>query len=105
MPSLVCSVQNCVYNNAMYCSKGDIMVGGEQAQKCQETCCESFQERKTDSAKSSMGTPSQQIKVACKAHNCTYNQECECHAEKITIAGAGACNCRETECVTFEQER
>ena len=105
MPSLVCSVQNCVYNNAMYCGKGDIMVGGENAEKCQDTCCESFQERKSDSAKSSVGSPQQQIKVDCKAHHCTYNQECECHAEKINIAGAGACHCRETECVTFEQER
>ncbi|MBQ1959450.1 MAG: DUF1540 domain-containing protein [Firmicutes bacterium] len=40
MPALVCSAQNCVYNNAMYCSKGDIKVGGEAATVCQDTCCE-----------------------------------------------------------------
>ena len=104
MPSLVCSVQNCVYNNAMYCSKGDIMVGGAEAEKCQDTCCESFQERKMENAKSSMGTPSQEIKVDCKACHCTYNEDCKCTAGKIDITGAGASASRETECSTFECE-
>ena len=31
MPALVCSAQNCVYNNAMYCSREDIRVGGANA--------------------------------------------------------------------------
>ena len=102
MPSLVCSVQNCVYNNAMYCSKGDIQVGGEEARKCQETCCESFQERKADSAKNSMGTPSQETCVDCKACHCTYNDHCKCTAGKIDIAGAAASTRGETECATFQ---
>ena len=89
MPSLVCSVQNCVYNNAMYCSKGDIQVGGEEARKCQETCGESFQERK-------------ETCVDCKACHCTYNDHCKCTAGKIDIAGAAASTRGETECATFQ---
>ena len=45
MPELVCSAQSCVYNNAMYCSRGDIEVGGRNATVCQDTCCESFKEQ------------------------------------------------------------
>lgn len=101
MPSLICSAQNCVYNNAMYCSKDDIRVGGSEAKKCQETCCESFQERKMDSAKSSMGTPSQETGIDCKADHCTYNDKCRCTAGQVDITGAAACNCGETECATF----
>ena len=50
MPELVCSAQSCVYNNAMYCSRGDIEVGGRNATVCQDTCCESFKERQGTSA-------------------------------------------------------
>ena len=77
MPALVCSAQHCVYNNAMYCSKGDILVGGENAKECQDTCCESFQERRQESARSSM---------------------------QVDISGAAACKCEETECVTFDDK-
>ncbi len=104
MPSLVCSAQNCVYNNAMYCSKGDIKVGGEQACKCQETCCASFQERRHESAKSSVGTPSANIAIKCEATNCKYNENRNCHAKSVDISGAAARKEAETECVTFEKK-
>ena len=29
MPALVCSAQNCAYNNAMYCGRDDIKIDGE----------------------------------------------------------------------------
>ena len=45
MAMLVCSAQKCVYNDGMYCSKGDIKVGGENATRVQETCCTDFTER------------------------------------------------------------
>ena len=102
MPALVCSAQNCVYNNAMYCGKGDIKVGGEHASVCQDTCCASFQERKRESARSSVGNPSTRIDIKCEASNCRYNDDCICHAEHVDIAGAAACDCGETECVTFD---
>lgn len=34
MAMLVCSAQKCVYNDGMYCSKGDIKVGGESRPEC-----------------------------------------------------------------------
>jgi hypothetical protein len=88
----------------MYCSKGDIKVGGENAEVCQETCCESFQERKRENARSSMGTPSTVTDVRCEATHCKYNDQCNCNAGHVDISGAAACNCRETECVTFDKE-
>ena len=54
----------------MYCSKGDIKVGGENATRVQETCCTDFTERTTQGAKSSMGSASQKINVACEACHC-----------------------------------
>ena len=41
MPLLSCSAQNCVYNEDKYCSKGDILVQGDEAQTACETCCPS----------------------------------------------------------------
>ena len=104
MPYLVCSAQSCVYNEGMCCCKGDIQVGGEHAVSKDETCCDSFIERRHEGAKSSMGTPSQKIKVDCKACQCTYNKDCSCHADRIDIAGASACTCQETACQTFVKE-
>lgn len=104
MPLLVCSAQHCVYNNGMYCGKGDIMVKGEHADKANETCCSSFKERGMDSAKSSVGTPSQIIQVDCTACNCQYNEEKVCTAEKIDITGASASRADQTACGTFEKD-
>lgn len=85
----------------MYCSKGDIKVGGEEANTSEETCCASFKERTSESAKSSMGTPSLKIDVACEACECSYNKDYICDAEKIDIAGVTAHDCEQTECNTF----
>lgn len=104
MPALVCAAQNCVYNNGMYCSKGDIKVGGENATVCQDTCCESFQERRYESVKSSVGTPSVEIRIKCEAVNCKYNHNRVCHAKHVDISGAAANKSSETECVTFDEE-
>ena len=45
MAELKCVVENCTYNNDKCCCKGDIMVGGKEAQKENDTCCESFKDR------------------------------------------------------------
>lgn len=103
MPALVCSAQNCMYNNGMYCSRGDIEVGGQKAKVCQDTCCASFEERKRENARSSMGSPSVNIGIKCEAVNCKYNEKCACHAEHVDISGAAAHCCEETECVTFDE--
>ena len=75
MPGLVCSAQSCVYNDAMYCSRGNIEVGGADARVCQDTCCESFQGRSGDSAKNTMksGCTCTQSDIRCEATNCMHN--------------------------------
>ena len=40
--------------------------------------------------------------VDCKATDCMYNKECQCHAGKISVEGGNACHCDETECATFK---
>lgn len=87
----------------MYCCKGEIEVGGERAQICEDTCCESFYDREGGSMRDSCdcGHPECSIGIRCAAVNCEYNQECICRAEHVDISGAGACCSEETECVTF----
>ncbi len=103
MPLLVCSAQRCVYNDGMYCSKGDILVGGEEAHTSSETSCISFRERTAEGAKNTMGTPSQRIDVDCEAYECVYNKERKCDAEKVGITGASAKHSEQTECSTFRK--
>lgn len=101
MTQLKCSVKNCMYNDEQLCSKGDIMIGGQDASKPNETRCESFRER-TGSMTNSVGHPSREIEVGCQATNCRFNENCKCSANEIGIAGSNACSCAETECASFE---
>lgn len=105
MPALVCSAQNCMYNKSMYCSRGDIEVGGEHARVCQDTCCESFRERKGDSFQNSCGCGCSSIDIRCEAVGCKYNEQCKCRADHVDISGAAACRCEDTECVTFDERQ
>lgn len=101
MTNLKCNVQNCMYNDDKLCSKGDIMIGGRDASKPNETCCESFRER-TGSASNSVGHACKKIDVDCEATKCVFNEECKCNAHEIGIGGNNACSCGETECASFE---
>lgn len=101
MTRLKCSVENCMYNQDKLCAKGDIMVGGQEAVKPNETCCESFRER-TGSMTNSTAQASEEISVKCHATKCRFNENCMCSAEEIGIAGSNACTCSETECASFE---
>ena len=49
MPELKCTVQTCVHNQQFLCDLDKIQVGGQNAKNPQETCCDSFQERKDGS--------------------------------------------------------
>ncbi len=48
MTRLDCSVVNCTYNKDNSCCKDNIHVGGRDARMTDQTCCESFRERKYD---------------------------------------------------------
>ena len=101
MAKLECSVRNCFYNEDKYCSKGDIMVGGKDATTSRYTCCESFRERKGDTASNAVCHPKKEIVIGCQACNCVYNKDEKCSADCVDISGNNACDCKETECKTF----
>lgn len=106
MAELKCIVENCTYNKEHYCSKGDIMVGGKHACGSEETCCESFAQKKegSDSYTSSLSHPSKIISIDCEAVKCVYNSNYKCVAEHVDIKGCGACDCGETACATFTEK-
>ena len=104
MPLLSCSAQNCVYNEDKYCSKGDILIQGDEAQTACETCCSSFKEAGEGSYKNSVGTPSATVQIDCTACNCHYNENNRCMAGRVDISGQSACTCNQTECSTFEKQ-
>lgn len=47
MPELKCTVQTCMHNKDFYCDLNAITVGGNSAKTAEETCCDSFEERKS----------------------------------------------------------
>ena len=42
------------------------------------------------------------LEVECDAVKCVYNEDRRCAAERIDIAGDGACECGQTRCATFK---
>ena len=103
MADLCCYAERCTYNKEHLCCKGDIMVGGKNAENSGETCCESFLERKENSYTSSMEHPSTTISIDCEAKNCTHNSNYKCHAQNVEIENPKACCCSDTACGTFKQ--
>ncbi len=105
MAELRCTVENCTYNKDCLCSKGDIMVGGKDARKEEDTCCESFAQRREghDAYTSALPHGSKVISIDCQAVKCIYNSNYKCVAEHVDITGCGACECRETACATFTE--
>ena len=106
MADLKCTVDNCVYNSQHLCSKGDIMVGGKHACKVEETCCESFDQRREghDSFKNSTCHPTKTISIDCEAVKCMYNDNDKCKAKKVDILGNGAMNREGTLCGTYREQ-
>ena len=103
MPELKCTVQTCTHNKNFYCDLDRSVVGGSDATRAKETCCDSFEERKDSYSNSSdiTGNASPLSDIDCKATECVYNKECACHAGKISVEGSNACQCGQTECATF----
>lgn len=101
MPELRCTVQTCLHNKDFYCDLNKITVGGSSARKSEETCCDSFEERKSGTYSNITGEASPTSKIDCKAVECKYNDNHECHAGKISVEGSQANVSEETECATF----
>lgn len=106
MTTLNCSAVSCVYNKERLCSKGDILVTGENAHSANETSCGSFLERSESAAQNSTvsGCGCREIEIDCKAHDCTYNEHCNCTAASIQVEGGSAQTPRETCCGTFRRQ-
>lgn len=102
MPELKCTVQTCTHNKNFYCALDKIQVGGNTAKRCEETCCDSFVERNGDQSSNVTGEASALSNINCQATDCTYNEQCKCHAGKISVEGSNACQCQQTECATFQ---
>lgn len=105
MPELRCTVQTCLHNKNFYCDLNKITVGGESAKKAEETCCDSFEERKGDTYSNVTGEATPTSTIDCKAVDCMYNNKCECHAGKISVEGSQANVSGQTECATFNCEK
>ena len=104
MPELKCTVQTCTHNVDYYCSLDHITVGGNSAKQAEDTCCDSFEKRKSNTTSNTMADASSFSSIDCKAQNCMYNEGCQCHAGKISVEGGGACRSQETACATFQKE-
>lgn len=101
MPRLDCSVATCKYNQDHGCVRDKISVGGMSASNPHETCCDSFEERRTSSMTNSFSEPSVCVDIRCEAKNCLHNDGCRCQAERIDMGGSNASECRQTDCGTF----
>ena len=99
---LDCYVTSCVYNENRCCGKGDIVVNGKDAKASSETICDSFKERKGGSPKNSANSLTKDIAIVCEAVNCRFNENRNCKAEHISIAGGNANSSKETACASFD---
>lgn len=105
MPNLVCSVENCSYNANHLCALNRVHVGGSNAMESHSTSCRSFVDQSDSFSNSThCGNPEKYTDIECEAVNCTYNDDCLCHADGIDVCGCGSHTSRGTECATFEPE-
>ena len=102
MTKLECSVKNCMHNSDECCCKSAILVDGHEAVQPNDTCCASFDENKGGAFTNLFKTPETRLEVECDAVKCVYNEDRRCAAERIDIAGDGACDCGQTRCSTFK---
>ena len=101
MTCLDCSVTGCMYNEDQSCRRKDILVEGKEARETQGTCCGRFRGKKSTCVENALTQPSKETRVSCEACHCKFNENNECKAKHIGIAGAHACTCGETECASF----
>ena len=104
MAVLQCGVQTCTYNKEKLCCKGDILVGGKQADQSKDTCCASFRKESEDRVVSALEHPSKTISIDCEAEKCIYNENYKCYAEAVRISGNRAGSSKETICETFKEK-
>lgn len=102
MTGLGCNVTTCAHNDDKCCCLTSIKVHGCNADKCDDTCCGSYEGAKSTTASNSCKTPKQSLDVACEAANCIYNTNNKCLADHINISGVSASEASETVCASFK---
>ena len=104
MTILKCSAIKCVYNKDQLCSKGKIDVTGENATNANETSCGSSRNAAAAPWQTALQTAAdvKKSQIDCKAHNCTYNDDCKCTASSIQVDGSNAKASCDTKCDTFQ---
>ena len=76
MPELKCTVQTCLHNQNYYCDLDSIKVGGSSAKHAQDTCCDSFEERKDgNSYSNTMEEASPKSEIDCTMNSVTVMPE------------------------------
>jgi len=88
MPELKCTVQTCVHNKQFLCDLDAIEVGGSSAKNAEETCCDSFQERKGNGYSNSYSdvsgnTASDRSEIDCKATDVCTMKNASAMQEKL----------------------
>ena len=104
---LECQVTSCRHNENDLCCLDSIKVEGPAARQSSQTCCESYEPRSQSgmNAVSSQGCACAETSIDCKAHSCTYNNNCKCEAGCVCVG----CCCSDVtsksgiECCTFQQ--
>lgn len=102
MPSLICDVKNCSYNEENYCCLSAIQVGNPAATNNLQTYCKNFNEGSyiaSNCAKEKQPL----VDVKCEANQCIHNVGSVCMAECIPITGTSTacCNVEDTLCGAF----
>ncbi|MFQ7574077.1 MAG: DUF1540 domain-containing protein [Lachnospira sp.] len=104
MTTLGCNVNSCTHNKDNCCCLNSIQVQGENACRCDDTCCESFYELDRESPQNLNESPKTILSVACDATNCVFNEDKVCSADHISISGVCASSSCETVCASFQHK-
>ena len=106
--NLKCNATDCAYNQNYECKAGRIHVSGRGAVSIEGTSCTTFLDKDNSSLVNSIlgdsrekesffnesnssfvnnvdNSTTEPSNIKCEAHNCIYNQNKECHAEKVQI--------------------
>lgn len=103
MTKLSCYVVSCSTNKDGCCCRPKIIVNGDHAQTCTDTCCSSYTyESEAVVNAISFLEPNRSVEIDCDACDCLHNKSHRCTARSIEI---NCHNCGGTECAAFKKAR
>ena len=87
MTKLDCTVTTCIHNAEKCCCKSGILVEEHRRRTAVIPAAEALRRTGADFFKNLFKTPESKLEVECDVANCLYNDDHQCRAERITIAG------------------